>query len=100
MKRHQDFFYPKIMRLFKLNKELIIREDDKKLLIQQTGNVVQLDKFGLFVVKILLDNGNIDALLEAVKDSFDTSELTNDQLKEWVMDFLIECQTLEIGSFE
>lgn len=88
------------MKYFKINTELVIREDDLKVLIQHTGNVVQINKFGLFVIKYLQKNESILDVLDAIKRSFDTTDLDNAQLEGWLISFLCECKEVEIGNFE
>lgn len=88
------------MESFKINKNIILRNDDSKVLVKDTGDVIQLDAIGLYVLTFLEKNSDVAALIKDLTQFYDISDLTEEQLQTFILEFLTDCENLSIGNFD
>jgi len=82
--------------MYKISEDVVLRPDDGKILVLETGNVIEVNDSGVFILKCLETPNSINDLISSVEDNYQTSDINPGEIKEIVTEFVNFCEENKI----
>ena len=70
---------------------IVIRDEDQKVLVLATGNIIELNESAMFVLNILKEEKSLNDIFIAIEDNWELEEGTSlKDIRSWLQSFINE----------